>query len=882
MRNLVYLFLFLGLSFGLNAQMKPKFEMISGKMIVDYAPSHYVGEERLIPTGYRQKIELELKEQLKKANNSKESTSAKSQFIVTFETPPPANVKAIFERAAETWSNVISSDIPIRLYVQWAPLGKNILGRAGATAHVRNFVGATRLNTYYPIALAEKMAHANLNGDVPDIVATFSKDYPSWYIGTGLPKEPSTPTATDGEIDLYSVILHEIGHGLGFIGQIDLDAAGTNGEYGVAEIFDQFIVNAKGTNITDTTTFKNPSTALKTQLTTNQNLFLSSPVINKNVPQKAILYSPSKFESGSSIYHVDQYTYGVNDPNALMTPFIAQGEITHKIGPIVTSAFADFGWKSTNIVTEDYKDTEEINKDFVFEAKLYSDTLVDESSLKLMVAVNTSITNAVAYTPKKGVGNSYTVTLPKTNFSKKVNYYWTVNDITGKKFTSPAEAPIISGTQWGSFYEVNIVEKDTVKPQIIYGNPIKYIFSSQLDLPLPTLYAIDNIGIDTVYMEYSINNGTVIRQGWNKSSVELDAFTNAFKFNQGQLKAGDVIRYRVVVKDKAKISNVLNSPSTGYYEFVVLNLQAPIKEYATTFDNLPTSDFYLKGFTISQASGLNSISLNSAHPYADGNEDFENGTAGEDKFTNNDAVFLKPITVRSDTSKIYFDEIALIEPGDTGENFLNEDGTINRYFFDYVIVQASKDLGKTWVNLTDGWDARKESTWLSTWNKTFDKNGNSTAKPSNDLYKAHEIDIRSSGYFKSGDQILLRFRLHADVGAFGWGWTVENLNIQGPKKSISNVVLGINEESQNPSFDVYPNPNEGKFKFIMTSKDSSLKELSIFIRDIQGREMISENLSFSGQKLEKDYSFNHLGSGLYFVEVMLNGEHFVKRMLIVK
>jgi hypothetical protein len=116
--------------------------------------------------------------------------------------------------------------------------------------------------------------------------------------------------------------------------------------------------------------------ALKTELTTKENLFLSSPALSKNIPKKVNLYSPSTFSSGSSLYHLDQSTYGVGDQNALMIPFIAQGEITHQIGPIVQAAFADFGWKSTNIVTEDYKDTEAIDQDFVFEAKLFSDTLI--------------------------------------------------------------------------------------------------------------------------------------------------------------------------------------------------------------------------------------------------------------------------------------------------------------------------------------------------------------------------------------------------------------------------------------------------------------------------------------------------------------------------
>ena len=176
--------------------------------------------------------------------------------------------------------------------------------------------------------------------------------------------------------------------------------------------------------------------------------------------------------------------------------------------------------------------------------------------------------------------------------------------------------------------------------------------------------ASDNLGIDTIYMEYAINGAALKGQGFKKLIGDTYSYSNAFSFLAGTLKSGDVIKYRIVVKDKAKITNLFNLPASGFYEFKVLGILASTKTYVSSFDQQPSADFYLKGFTFSQPTGFSSPSLSSDHPYADGIEESYDGGGGSDKFTNNDAVLLKPIIIRSDTAKIYFDEVALVEPGD--------------------------------------------------------------------------------------------------------------------------------------------------------------------------------------------------------------------------
>ncbi len=881
-------FLVFSLFNGLYAQ-KLKMEMKPGDMVEEFTPEKS-GIIRKLPEGYYDKTLAQILE-----NASKKSLATNipavstSEFVVTYEVPPPANVKAVFEQAATTWANYLRSDVPIRIYVKWRPLASGVLGSAGAYSSVRNFVGANKLNTWYPIALAEKMAHANLNGSESDIIATFNSDFPDWFIGTnGVP--------TSNQIDLYSVVLHEMGHGLGFIGQIQADITSNSTSlatagYGYPGIFDQFIFDTKNKQLVDTLTYKNNSNQLFKQIISDSLYLSSTTTLRNNAGRSARLYAPKPTQrnptnpmgyiEGSSVYHVDQNTYPPGNLNALMTPQIARGEITAQLGPIVKGIFNDLGWYSSNIIDAELNDTEE--NQVLFSAKVYSDTLWDEKSLKLMYSIDKSILSATPVTSFTKTGSntySYLLSLPKSTANRKVSYYWTANELSGKKFTSPAEAPVIAGTKFGSYNEF-VVGVDTVKPIVVYSNPLKYIFTSQTNIPLPTLLASDNLGIDTIYMEYAINGAALKGQGFKKLVGDTYSYSNAFSFLAGTLKSGDVIKYRIVVKDKAKITNVVNLPASGFYEFKVLGILASTKSYVTNFDQQPAADFYLKGFSFSQPTGFSSPSLSSDHPYADGIEESYDGGGGSDKFTNNDAVLLKPIIIRSDTAKIYFDEVVLVEPGDKGEAFLNADGTVNRSFFDYVIVQGSNDLGKTWSNFTYGWDSNAYSIWQNAWNSKTDKDGNSTASGSPSLLKKREIDMLASGKFKPGDQVIIRFRLHADVGAHGWGWWIDNLNIQG-SSTISNPILAIAPGTEIRDLQVSPNPTSGRLLIQMPLLADGIKEVNVVFSDMMGKMILSQKYQLTGDLFKEELDLSALAQGTYLLQVQTGDKLISRKIVLIK
>jgi hypothetical protein len=336
-----------------------------------------------------------------------------------------------------------------------------------------------------------------------------------------------------------------------------------------------------------------------------------------------------------------------------------------------------------------------------------------------------------------------------------------------------------------------------------------------------------------------------------------------------------------VVKDKAKITNVVNLPASGFYEFKVLGILASTKSYVTNFDQQPAADFYLKGFSFSQPTGFSSPSLSSDHPYADGLEESYDGGGGSDKFTNNDAVLLKPIIIRSDTAKIYFDEVVLVEPGDQGEAFLNVDGTVNRNFFDYVIVQGSNDLGKTWSNFTNGWDANSFSIWQNAWNSKTDKDGNSTASGSPSLLKKREIDMLASGKFKAGDQVIIRFRLHADVGAHGWGWWIDNLNIQGAS-TISNPILAIEPGTEIRDLQVSPNPTSGRLLIQMPLLADGNKEVNLVFSDMMGKMILSQKYQLTGDLFKEELDLSALAQGTYLLQVQTGDKLISRKIVLIK
>ncbi|HNB53235.1 MAG TPA: hypothetical protein PK530_14895, partial [Anaerolineales bacterium] len=95
-----------------------------------------------------------------------------------------AQAQAAFEYAVSIWETQITSSVPIIISAEWANLGPGILGGAGAENLFRDFSGAPVANTWYPVALANKIAGTDLDPGGVDIGAAFNSGFSSWYFGT--------------------------------------------------------------------------------------------------------------------------------------------------------------------------------------------------------------------------------------------------------------------------------------------------------------------------------------------------------------------------------------------------------------------------------------------------------------------------------------------------------------------------------------------------------------------------------------------------------------------------------------------------------------------------------------------------------------------------
>jgi hypothetical protein len=152
----------------------------------------------------------------------------------------------VFQRAADIWGALIDSKIDIRVDASFASLDctntSAVLGQANTTRIVRNFDNAPQQDVWYPIALANAIAGKDLLEGSAHIRAQFNSQLDSlsciggrgWYYGFD--------SNHGAQEDLLVVLLHELGHGLGFVGVTNGTTGAMNSNF--PSVFEQHMFDA--------------------------------------------------------------------------------------------------------------------------------------------------------------------------------------------------------------------------------------------------------------------------------------------------------------------------------------------------------------------------------------------------------------------------------------------------------------------------------------------------------------------------------------------------------------------------------------------------------------------------------------------------------------
>jgi len=234
------------------------------------------------------------------------------------------------QAAVDVWAENFESKVPINIEATWGRSSSfSVLGSARPGSYFSNFVGAPDPSLWYPSALANALAGKDLDRDNPEIIITVNS-LASWYRGGGV-----GPSKT--EYDLQSVMLHEIAHGLGFLSTDSYDEFFGYGSIDQPTPYDAYAQTGDGRRLSD---LPSPSLELGEALTSKL-VWSGANGIAANGGVKPILYSPKKYEDGSSISHLDEATFDNAGKNAVMSPNLAAGEIFHEPGPLLLAMMQD-------------------------------------------------------------------------------------------------------------------------------------------------------------------------------------------------------------------------------------------------------------------------------------------------------------------------------------------------------------------------------------------------------------------------------------------------------------------------------------------------------------------------------------------------------------
>jgi hypothetical protein len=220
-----------------------------------------------------------------------------------------------FAYAASIWAEKLDSNVDIQVFAQFNPLATNVLGSAGSVGSFVNeiptppYPGMLFPDSLHSAALADKRVGRDLAPTTYDLQANFSTNF-DFYLGLD--------NNHGAKNDLVAVLLHELGHGLGFQNFVS-EQNGLNGlKNGVryTDVYSQYTLDVTtGLTWSFMTTAQRLASALN-----NGNVGWTGLTVGAALPSVLSLGSPfvtvgsNEFEYGTAAFGPPTTVVPVNGP----------------------------------------------------------------------------------------------------------------------------------------------------------------------------------------------------------------------------------------------------------------------------------------------------------------------------------------------------------------------------------------------------------------------------------------------------------------------------------------------------------------------------------------------------------------------------------------
>ncbi|MES2757087.1 MAG: PA domain-containing protein [Pseudomonadota bacterium] len=253
-----------------------------------------------------------------------------------------------FQHAADIWGATLASNVTIRVGATFMPLSctadSAVLGSAGANDIFSDFPGAPKTGTWYPSALASKLAGNDQSAPAdPHIVARFNSRlglFPDCLPGAGF--YLGLDNQAGPQIDLIAVLLHELAHGLGFQTFTD----GQTGEQTLAmpSIWDHYLVdNVNNKTWTQMSDAERMASAISGNALSWNGANVTAAVPTALAPMSVLAISGPAAGSAAGNYDVGDASFG---PPLGSTPVV--GQLMPVVDPGTTLGLACTPLSTTN------------------------------------------------------------------------------------------------------------------------------------------------------------------------------------------------------------------------------------------------------------------------------------------------------------------------------------------------------------------------------------------------------------------------------------------------------------------------------------------------------------------------------------------------------